>query len=195
MIIVSQKIIRSEQRGETCDALDQALTSLLSDIGLLPAPLPNGIHERGMLREWLQRLRPRGIVLSGGNDLGEYPERDATERELIIHAIEVGVPLLGICRGMQMLGSWAGAELKRVVNHVRQRHVLSGEIQGEVNSFHNFSLSKCPQDFSVVARSEDGEIEAIRHRDRPLEGWMWHPERESVARKSDLMRLREMFCG
>jgi gamma-glutamyl-gamma-aminobutyrate hydrolase PuuD len=195
MITVSQRVVPCEQRNETSDSLDHALVDLLLAVGLLPVPIPNAIHKAGRLSEWLQNVNPRGIVLSGGNDLGLYPERDATETGLITYAHQRGIPLLGICRGMQMLATWAGTSLKPVANHVRQRHTLSGEIQGEVNSFHNYSIANCPADFTVLARSDDGEIEAIRHVRSPFEGWMWHPEREDRARTSDLARLRSLFCG
>ncbi len=107
------------------------------------------------------------------------PARDATERYLLSWAEKNLVPVLGICRGMQMMGVWAGGSLKRMAGQVT-RHLLQGEVVGEVNSFHDFSLSGCPLGFEVVARSEDGEIEAIRHTDLPWEGWMWHPEREAM---------------
>ncbi len=194
MIVVSQRVIECAERNETNDSLDRALVDVLLGVGLLPVPIPNTIHKAGRCNDWLRGVSPRGIVLSGGNDLGQRPERDATETFLVMYARDHGVPLLGICRGMQMLASWAGATLKPVENHVRQRHTLAGEIRGEVNSFHKFALANCPSDFTVLARSEDGEIEAIRHLHRPWEGWMWHPERESKVREADLARLRSLFC-
>jgi gamma-glutamyl-gamma-aminobutyrate hydrolase PuuD len=132
-------------------------------------------------------------VLSGGNDIGEQLERDATERCLLAYAQDRTMPMLGICRGMQMMGMWAGTELKPVHGHVHTRHVLHGEISAEVNSFHNFSLANCPPGFIITAYSEDGEIEAMRHKTLPWEGWMWHPEREAQRTSIDTQRLRALF--
>ena len=75
------------------------------------------------------------------------------------------------------MSRWAGTKLKRVEGHIRKRHNLKGKIK-EVNSYHAYSIAECPKDLKILALSEDGEIEAIRHSSLPFEGWMWHPERE-----------------
>ena len=103
------------------------------------------------------------------------------------------MPLLGICRGMQMMAVWAGGELKPVIGHTRTRHELRGELVGEVNSFHNYSLAACPAGFVVTAMAEDGCIEAIRHENFAWEGWMWHPEHEANFQSRDTHRLRRLF--
>ena len=63
---------------------------------------------------------------------------------------------------MQMMAHWAGTSLNHVDGHVQTRHKLTGQI-AEVNSFHDFSIANCPDNFKVLANSEDGEIEAISH--------------------------------
>ena len=93
------------------------------------------------------------------------------------------------------MGVWAGAQLKAVTGHVRSRHHIVGDIRGEVNSFHNFSLIDMPDDYAVLAKSEDGEIEAICHQLLPWEGWMWHPERESEFSKEDIQRFVKLIDG
>jgi putative glutamine amidotransferase len=45
----------------------------------------------------------------------------------------------------------------------------------------------------VIARSEDGSIEAIRHTSLLWEGWMWHPEREETFASHDIRRLKMLF--
>ncbi|OLS62863.1 gamma-glutamyl-gamma-aminobutyrate hydrolase family protein [Pseudomonas putida] len=194
VVAVSQRVDVLAERGETRDALDQRLVDFLLTGGLLPVPVPNTLSATAdALQTWLDRLAPQAIVLSGGNDLGEQPARDMTEARLLEHARANHLPVLGICRGMQMLGHWAGSRLKPVSGHVRTRHRLSGRIVAEVNSYHGLALADCPEDFDVLARSEDGEIEAIGHRSLPWEGWMWHPEREQVFAVHDLARLRALF--
>ena len=59
--------------------------------------------------------------------------------------------------------------------------------------FHDYGISDCPNNFKVIARSNDNSIEAIKHCELPWEGWMWHPEREPNFNKRDLERLRSVF--
>ncbi|MGE8152738.1 gamma-glutamyl-gamma-aminobutyrate hydrolase family protein [Pseudomonas vancouverensis] len=195
VVAVSQRVDELPERGETRDALDQRLVAFLLAAGCLPVPVPNAIVQRepGALQKWLDAVAPQAIVLSGGNDIGQCAARDLTEGGLLEHASAQQLPVLGICRGMQMLAHWSGGALKPVSGHVRTRHRLSGQIVAEVNSFHGWALAGCPQGFEVLARSEDGEIEAVRHLDLPWEGWMWHPEREAIFAAHDLQRLKQLF--
>jgi gamma-glutamyl-gamma-aminobutyrate hydrolase PuuD len=192
-VAVSQRVDDYPQRLETRDALDQRLIQWLHKAGYMPYPVPNVLCDAEALVAWLDVLQPAGIVLSGGNDLGQVGPRDRTEEALLNYAQQHSLPLLGICRGMQMMGAWAHTELKPVSGHVASRHTLAGEIPGTVNSYHSYSLATCPAGFRVLAKSEDGEIEAVRHRALPWEGWMWHPEREDAFSAQDLQRLRSLF--
>ena len=193
---VSQRVDVYPDRNERRDALDQRLCAWLNMAGYLPVPVPNGLQEtkgKNGLQIWLHTIKPNAVVLSGGNNIGEASERDTTERLLCDYAQKNKLPLLGICRGMQMMGMWSGGTLKPVQGHTRTRHELRGEPDGEVNSFHNFSLAACPAGFAVTATSEDGCIESIRHESLSWEGWMWHPEREPDFLLRDIQRLKLLF--
>ena len=192
VVAVSQRVDVYPERNERRDALDQRLCAWLLVAGYMPIPVPNGLGLDG-LRIWLSLVRPEAIILSGGNDIGEAIERDNTERQLLAYAQEGALPVLGICRGMQMMGVWSGGTLKPVQGHARTRHELCGELVGEANSFHNYSLAACPAGFSVTATAEDGCIEAIRQESLAWEGWMWHPEREADFHPRDIQRLRALF--
>lgn len=192
VVAVSQRVDAYPDRNERRDALDQRLCAWLVAADYVPTPVPNGLGLEG-LRIWLSAVRPKAIVLSGGNDIGEAVERDNTERQLLVHAQGCSLPLLGICRGMQMMAVWAGGVLKPVIGHTGTRHALSGEMVGEVNSFHNYSLRTCPAGFLVTATAEDGCIEAMRHESFAWEGWMWHPEREADYQSRDTHRLKALF--
>jgi gamma-glutamyl-gamma-aminobutyrate hydrolase PuuD len=193
IVAISQRVDVFPDRDEVRDALDQRLTAFIASCGFIPMPVPNGLGIE--IQEWLMILKPFAIVLSGGNDICERVERYDTEIALLTHAREYFLPVLGICRGMQMIAHWAGVGLHSVRGHVKTRHQLNGKISCEVNSYHNYSLSSCPSDFEVLARSEDGEIEAIKHLTLPWEGWMWHPERENCFSTDDIQRIRDLFSG
>jgi N5-(cytidine 5'-diphosphoramidyl)-L-glutamine hydrolase len=199
-IALSQAVVPRSDRVERCDMLDQRLCALLSSLGYVPVPVPNGLQpslegcrDANQVDDWMASVSPAAIVLSGGNDIGSCAERDQTELRLLDYARRHQLPTLGICRGMQMMSTWCGGTLRAVSGHVRTRHRLRGELTGEVNSFHNFALDNCPSEFAVIARSEDDSIEAIRHRSLPWEGWMWHPEREATLAELDLQRLQMLF--
>ena len=139
--------------------------------------------------------------MSGGNDIGSVPHRDLTERYLLRSAEKNSKPVLGICRGMQMIGTYSGVELIHADGHVNTRHQLNinydygQSLPKSVNSYHNLVLQECPTQFEVLATSEDGNIEAIMHRELSWEGWMWHPEREKKFVKINQERFKKLMSG
>ena len=201
LVVVSQRIDAWSDRCETRDALDQKLVEFLLEIDCLAVPISNrygkvnegGSGDRRAFLEWIHLIKPEAVLLSGGNDVGQYESRDTVEIWLTEYAQQQKLPLLGICRGMQLMAYLAGSTLEEVSDHVATKHMVSGEINSKVNSYHNLGLKRAPDGYEVLATSEDGVIEAIRHLQLPWEGWMWHPERESPFVKVDIDRARNLF--
>lgn len=208
-VIITQRIDFKDDINETRDAIDQRLVQWIVTAGFIPYLVSNTLNlynsesKTGLsqiMSIWLQNLQPDAIVLSGGNDIGQYPERDETEKCLLDWAANHRMPVLGVCRGLQMMGVWAGGTLVHVTGHVRSRHNLvyqesASSWPESVNSYHNLALAGCPAGFQAIAHAEDGSIEAIRHVDLPWEGWMWHPEREIPFADKDIKRLKALFGG
>ena len=195
--LVSQRVEFIESYSEYRDCIDQRLVIWLSNNGFIPVPVPNILGEV-QLKRWLQNLSATAIVLSGGNDIGQYSSRDETESILLEWAEKNQIPVLGICRGMQFMVKWYGGKLVETDNHVGVRHRLKKiideeELPHEVNSYHNFGLRNCPENFNILAIADDGFIEAISHKILPWEGWMWHPERELIFNDIDQKRLSNLF--
>jgi gamma-glutamyl-gamma-aminobutyrate hydrolase PuuD len=194
-IIISQRIDKISGRNETRDSLDQRLASFVIASGFMPIPIPNSLGN--LAKDFIQKLKPAGFILSGGNDIGDFPERDQTEKIIIECATLSQKPLLGICRGMQMMAVHDGTGLKSVEGHVATRHPIistDGDIYpSEVNSFHNFALIEKPKSYEIKAVSPDQVIEAISHQSLRWEGWMWHPERETNFNHHDLTRFKRLF--
>ena len=183
------------------------------EAGGTPVVIPSYDNEKALV-SILDTLD--GLVLSGGADidpdyLGEEPldcisvnpRRDAQELVLVSLAVERQIPILGICRGIQMLTAALGGKLYQDIKTQHGRpciehsqtiarglpshdvkiekdsllHSLMGTETLAVNSFHHQAVKEVPQGFRVTAMSEDGSIEGMESTTfRPILGIQWHPE-------------------
>ncbi|MBR1579858.1 MAG: gamma-glutamyl-gamma-aminobutyrate hydrolase family protein [Selenomonadaceae bacterium] len=191
IVLYSQRVELVASYGERRDCADQMIPKFLRSCDLVPIPVPNIPN---IAVEIASTIDPRGIFLSGGNDLGSAPDRDETERRLLEWAIENERPTFGICRGMQFIAHHFGAALSTVENHVRVRHAVNGLInRSGVNSFHKFGLIDVPDCFEVLARADDGSIEAIGHKQLKIAAVGWHPEREAPFVDDDIAMIQKFF--
>jgi putative glutamine amidotransferase len=158
-----------------------------------------------------------GIILSGGEDVdpqfyGQDPhlhlgttiaERDRTEIAIVHYALENDIPLLAICRGVQILNVALGgtliqdipSQVNKPIQHTQtidrshdshwvtiakdsQLAQIMGEERVRVNSLHHQAIDKVAQDLRVVAVSTDGITEGVEyiHPTTFTLGVQWHPE-------------------
>ncbi len=153
----------------------------------------------------------RGFVIGGGDDIdvslygGEPyletrvdPERDSMEMAVLNHAARFGLPVLGICRGAQMINIHQGGSLHQDIYAVfedapRRRSVLPRKAIAvrrdsglqrilkkkrlTVNALHHQAVARLGKDLRVVARDRFGIVQAIEATTAPLRiGVQWHPE-------------------
>jgi N5-(cytidine 5'-diphosphoramidyl)-L-glutamine hydrolase len=192
-IAITQRV--TVANGERRDCLDQAWPRFIAACGLLPMPLPN-VPEVA-LAMW-ESADLSGLLLTGGNDLasfgGDAAERDATENALLDAAESRGLPVVGVCRGMQLIQRRYAVPLRRVEGHVTARQII--HIDGEpteVNSYHHFGTCESRAPLEVWAVAADGVVKAVRHAALPTIGIMWHPERNARFAASDLALFRRVF--
>jgi gamma-glutamyl-gamma-aminobutyrate hydrolase PuuD len=200
---ITQPQVRVTERGETRDVLDTRLSRLVWELGFAPVPIANAVAEQPSRADdavkYLGELGLDAVILSGGGDVGDPPARDRIERAVLSLSEAGSFPVLGICRGLQVMNVLGGGRLHGVDGHVATRHTVVGPLVGrrEVNSFHQSGIR--PENVAVtleaLAWAEDGTVEAVRHRYLPWTGLMWHPEREDPTAPADLVLVRAALAG
>lgn len=191
---------------------------------------------RNALMETLRHVD--ALLLTGGADIDprymgqepDYtllhsinPKRDEQELLLVRLAVDMNIPILGICRGMQVLAAALGGDVHQdiyaalgdgLLNHDQEpaeRHVATHDVRISndtllrrifscdtiaVNTFHHQSVCCVPAGFDVVATSTDGVIEAMEAVDgRVILAVQWHPESFILNGDRCMMPLFDWIVG
>lgn len=226
VIGVSPRILRQVPaelgfRGKTLQYLEQSVAHWVMSCGAMVAMIPTvefqGVVRRSDLSSHDYAAALDGLVLQGGADIdpsvyGEEPTdelgitdpiRDRFELDLLHAFVEYDKPVLGICRGMQLINVAFAGTLHQDLDssgaaqrshYIRERydehaHALhfqeggwlqscyQGTLTARVNSIHHQGVKRLGQGLRVEAWSEDGVIECIRRDSNPfVVGVQWHPE-------------------
>jgi N5-(cytidine 5'-diphosphoramidyl)-L-glutamine hydrolase len=208
---ITQRVMQHPRYNEVMDCLDTNWASLLCSLGILPIPLP--LLPADSADDVWKTLELDGLILSGGNTLVEYadatdaPEslsadRDAYEQALLKAALSTRTPILGVCRGLQVINIYYNGQLTKIEGHAGTRHLLIAEdsaaafqFPSEVNSFHDCAVprKKLGKELISLAHDTDDNIEAFYHSQDKILGIMWHPEREASPLKSDCELIKGHF--
>ncbi len=194
-VAITQRVVFVPDRAERRDCLDQLWSRFLSACGLLPIALPNVAEVALSL---CAQTGIAGLVLTGGNDLavvgGDAPERDAVEGALLDFAEQRGLPVLGVCRGMQVIQQRFAIPLLRVEGHVAAQQTICIEGRRDVvNSYHCYGAFETRSPLESWAVADDGVVKAVRHSSKPITGIMWHPERCRPFAPADVALFRRVF--
>lgn len=226
LVAVSCMYNHNEQRSSISDWYIKALELA----GAIPVILPPSLSPDASAKA-LHRMD--GLLLSGGTDLspmhyGQQPKpnlgsidahRDEQEIAMVKEAHKLGMPIFGICRGMQVLNAALGGT---VIQHIspegpdaiqhrqsapgwhRHHHVTIqtgtilaaalGEGTIGVNSFHHQAVDQVAPGFVVSAEAPDGTIEGMECMTPWILGVQWHPEM-MYHRYPEFLRLFEVFAA
>jgi len=213
-MLIGLSVNHKEGTSRIADAYVNAVVKAGGTPFLIPL-----ITDEAKLDEILSRTD--GLILSGGGDIysqffGEelHPavesfdlERDRYEISLVKQAAERQMPILGICRGCQLINVAFGGNLiqdipsqvpESTVNHNQEEareipthsvnvnpesrlYQIAKSEQIKVNSFHHQAVNVVAPGFEAVASAEDGVIEAIESTEgKFIMGVQWHPENGAV---------------
>jgi len=140
------------------------------------------IHPGSIKAEKVKELNPIGIILTGGPNSVYLPEAPLCDPEIF----NLGIPVLGICYGMQMMCHMLGGEVRpcnkseygRVKVNLKNDSVLFEKIpeNNTVLMSHSDFVSRLPEGFRVTAASADCPHAACENPERNLYGVQFHPE-------------------
>jgi len=187
---------RLDKTIELRSGLDIRWFDLFKKLDFIPIILPYNYNFR--------KYKFDGVILSGGNDIGEYNFRDKFEFDLIDYCIKLSIPIFGVCRGMQIISRYFSSTLKKVSNQVNIKHSLIINQNSkyakflkkinQVNSFHNYTIDRLSDEFIISAWNNDKTIiKAIEHKKYKIFAQMWHTERDSPFDKNQLFLIKEFF--
>ncbi|WP_424357901.1 GMP synthase subunit A [Methanocella sp. MCL-LM] len=163
------KLLVINNYGQTCHLIHRSLRDLGMDAKL--------VSNTSTVEDILNQS-PDGLVFSGGPTM----ERAGNGENLI----KIDLPILGICLGHQLMAKAYGGEIRtgqyggfaRVdIDIVDEDAILKGVgPKTVVWASHQDEVAKLPPDFTLLAKSNICDIEAMRHKSKPLFGVQWHPE-------------------
>jgi GMP synthase (glutamine-hydrolysing) len=176
------KLIVINNYGQTCHLIHRAVRDLEQEVELL--------KNTSSIEEILAK-KPDGLILSGGPTL----ERAGN---CSLYVKELDLPILGICLGHQVMaqayggvvgkgayGGYAAVEIEVI----EENDILKGiGPRTKVWASHADEVCSLPPEFIKLARSGICEVEAMKHRIKPLYGVQWHPEVSHTERGNDLLR-------
>ena len=146
--------------------------------------------------DWIRALAPVGVILSGGPSSVYDQDAPTVDRGLL----DLGVPVLGICYGMQLLAQLAGGDVRPSGEREYGRaeiEVLKGEglfegfdrgTRTPVWMSHGDRVDAPPAGWEVLARSGNTPVAAFRHRERALLGVQFHPEVAHTRRGAEIIQ-------
>jgi len=152
------------------------------------------IHPPTRSMEWIREWAPRGVILSGGPS-SVYGEDVPTADPALLH---MGVPVLGVCYGMQLITHLEGGTVERGRREYGRAHVTIGKAEGLFAGFHEGEQTQVwmshgdhvvapPAGYQSLARTEDLPWAAFKAPDREVYGVQFHVEVAHTTRGGEIV--------
>ena len=152
------------------------------------------IHPPTRSIDWIREWNPRGIILSGGPS-SVYDDGAPTAEPALL---ELGIPVLGLCYGMQLMAHVGGGrvvpasrrEYGRAQVTVRTGRLFQSFTSGETTTVwmsHGDHVAAVPPGFRVTAESDNSPIAGMEHETKPLLAVQFHPEVAHTARGGEII--------
>ncbi len=153
------------------------------------------IHPPTRSLSWIRQWNPKGIILSGGPNSVYGDNVPSADPELL----DLSVPVLGLCYGMQLMAHLSGArvvradrrEYGRATIEVKGGKLFSGFKPGEETSVwmsHGDHVDAPPPGFILTASSANSPVAAFEHQTKPLYALQFHPEVAHTPRGGELIQ-------
>jgi anthranilate synthase/aminodeoxychorismate synthase-like glutamine amidotransferase len=178
------------------DNYDSFVYNLVQYLGELGAEPVVHRHDAVTLEE-MQAIAPDAVLVSPGPG---RPEDAGLSNAAIDHFGSRGVPVLGVCLGLQCIGQLYGGEVVRAPHVMHGKtseihHTGAGVFRGlpdplTATRYHSLIVDRdsVPDVLEITAESEDGLVMGLRHRELPVEGVQFHPESILTDAGHDLLR-------
>lgn len=156
---------------------NQLITRRIRDLGVY-----SELHNPSVTIEEIKELGPKGIILSGGPKSVYKEDAYRVDPEIF----NLGIPVLGICYGMQLMVHTLGGEVISAPG--REYGTTDLVLDPSVDIFkglkenermlmsHSDKVTEIPEGFKKIAHTENCEFAAIRHEEKPFYGVQFHPE-------------------
>lgn len=167
---------------------NQLITRRIREMGVY-----SELHDHEISIEEIKRMNPKGIILSGGPN-SVYEENSFTIDPEIYN---LGIPILGICYGMQLTNKLLGGKVERANEREYGKAVINAKtdelffgLPEEQNVWmsHSDKVIEIPEGFEVIADSPSTNYAAIEDKSRRIYGVQFHPEVRHTEFGNDLLR-------
>lgn len=202
LVGITMRVFNNESYYEIRDCISHDYIDFFNKYDIYPVLISNSLVDPV---KYFSDLNCKALILTGGEDIlikhediiNENIEfnnkRDETEYKLLDYCVKNNIPILGICRGMQLINLYFKGKISnlneelKIIKHVNVKHnirIIDEKFTAndfnelDVNSYHNKGVLRrdISNQLKCFAITEDEVVEGF-YRDNEVIGIQWHPER------------------